>query len=370
MSHKKILFLEVIMLITLWLATINNVMNNNIFYSIYLLIIVILSYFLVGFEKEEEINRLDIIRIVFVYTVVYLMAIYIVGFFIGFVRNPYSNEFMKIVYNIFFPLIGIILEELIRYNVTKKSSNNKSLIVLITIILMLNTISRGFNLYPLNNAMDVFNMVALLIVPAITRNIVLSYIAYKGFYKINVLYRVIVELNPFILPIYPNIGVYLESIFAIAIPTSIYFSISNIYNRNEAKSNAPLLQKIIFGCSIAFLSIMIILISGKTRYSAMAVGSGSMEPAIKVADAVIIKQEKEFEIGDILLHEHSGKLILHRIIKKEQVFDDFCYYTKGDANEAEDNYLICEEDIRGKVISRIPLIGYPSVLLERTLSKR
>ncbi len=355
------------MFIALLFGNINNIMNNNIIYTTYLIVIGALSYYFIGFEKEEKINRLDVTRVVFVYTIIYLMTIYIFGFFIGFVRNPYSIEIAKIIYNIIFPLAAIILEELIRYNIIKKAGNKKSLIYFITIILISITISRNYHLYPLNDGMAIFNFLSLLVIPTLTRNILASYIAYKGFYKINILFRVILELNPFILPIYPNIGVYLESIFAIIIPLLIYFGVDRLYNKGLGNlQKIGLTQKLLMVPSLLLLLSIVLLISGTTNYFAMAVGSGSMEPSIKVADAVIVKKTMEFEIGDVLLHVHEGRIVLHRIVRKEKVFDEFCYYTKGDANPAEDTYLICGENILGKVIYRIPFIGWPAVMLEKT----
>lgn len=364
-SHKKILILQAIIIIALWLNTINNVMSNNIFYSIYLFIMLIGSYFLIGFEKEEQLNNFDIFRIIFVYSIVYLLLIYIAGFLIGFTRNPYNID--RLINNITVPLIIIILEELIRYNLVRKSHSKIFAIIFATSFIFLE-IYLNIRFYPLTDPTEIFNFIGILVLPVISRNILLTYIAYQGYYKVNILYRIIFELNAFILPIYPNVGVYLEAIFNIIVPSLIYFGIDNLKTKRETKINKK--EKLLMLPPIAILSVLIILISGKTNYYAMAVGSGSMEPVIKVADAVVVEKTFDLKMGDILVHKHGGKIVLHRIIKIEKVFDDYCYYTKGDANNSEDNYLICKEQILGKVIFKIPAIGWPSVILERTINKR
>lgn len=361
-SYKKVIIIQAIIFIALWLNSINNVMKNNIIYGIYLFLLLGLSYMLLGYEKEEKVKKLDVLRIVFVYSSIFLMAIYFLGLLVGFVRNPYNLD--KFWNNITIPFIIIVIEELIRYIIIKKSTLKMALIL--TLLFIILEITINYSYYPLANPMDVFNLFALLIIPTITKHILLTYIAYKGFYGVNILYRATFELNAFVLPIYPNIGVYLEVIFNVIMPTLIYISIEKLYVKQKFSKQ----MKLLILPPIIVLALLVILISGKTKYHAMAVGSGSMEPTINIADVVVVEKTLDLKLGDILVHEHGGKIVLHRIIKIEEVFDDFCYYTKGDANESEDNYLICEENIIGKVIQRVPLIGWPSVILERTMNKR
>ena len=54
-------------------------------------------------------------------------------------------------------------------------------------------------------------------------------------------------------------------------------------------------------------------------------------------------------------------IVVHRLIRIVNIGDEVYYYTKGDANEEEDNYLIKKENIIGIVRFRIPYIGYPTV---------
>ena len=55
--------------------------------------------------------------------------------------------------------------------------------------------------------------------------------------------------------------------------------------------------------------------------------------------------------------------MVHRVVEIE-VIDGIKYYrTKGDANNTRDNIDIKFEDIKGKVLYRIPYIARPSVWL-------
>lgn len=99
-----------------------------------------------------------------------------------------------------------------------------------------------------------------------------------------------------------------------------------------------------------------------------AVQTGSMEPTIKVGDLIFIKKSKEYKEGDIITFlSGTGKsrvTITHRITK---VTDENTFVTKGDANAAEDIDRVKYEDIFGKYIFKIPLLGYPINLVKTPL---
>ncbi len=100
-------------------------------------------------------------------------------------------------------------------------------------------------------------------------------------------------------------------------------------------------------------------------YGAYVIVSGSMEPLIKVRDAVIIKRAKEdnIKVGDVVTYRSMddafyGILITHRVINIEEVDGKKTFITKGDNNETIDRTPVSFSQIQGKVIMRVPKIGY------------
>ena len=85
---------------------------------------------------------------------------------------------------------------------------------------------------------------------------------------------------------------------------------------------------------------------------ALTVSSNSMMPVFQKGDLIIIKEEKEYKVGDIVtFKDSSGNLVTHRIIEKcENVF-----YTKGDNNNTKDEEKINNFQIIGKVVYLICL---------------
>ena len=93
------------------------------------------------------------------------------------------------------------------------------------------------------------------------------------------------------------------------------------------------------------------------------VGSGSMEPTLKVNDIILIKKENEYFINDIITFKDNDEIITHRIID----INDKEITTKGDANNKEDK-PITKDMIIGKIIFKFHIFGFIGYLLSKPLS--
>lgn len=102
-------------------------------------------------------------------------------------------------------------------------------------------------------------------------------------------------------------------------------------------------------------------------FNAYVVLSGSMLPEIKVKDIVVTKKvpAESLEVEDIITFiapdsRYGGISITHRI--KEKYYDEslgtYSYRTKGDANNVADASLVPNDNVLGKVILKIPKLGY------------
>ena len=102
-------------------------------------------------------------------------------------------------------------------------------------------------------------------------------------------------------------------------------------------------------------------------FNAYVVLSGSMVPNIMIKDVVVTKKipEEELEVGDIITfispdQRFGGISVTHRIIDK--IYDDeagvYKYRTQGDANNVADSVPVPNANILGKVILKIPKLGY------------
>ena len=100
----------------------------------------------------------------------------------------------------------------------------------------------------------------------------------------------------------------------------------------------------------------------------MAVLSGSMEPDIGVGAMVVARpvDEASLEVGDVITYKLTGNtLVTHRIIEMDT--ENKQVITKGDANEVADGAPVAFDQIVGKVLFHVPLLGYVSVYIKTPL---
>ena len=93
------------------------------------------------------------------------------------------------------------------------------------------------------------------------------------------------------------------------------------------------------------------------------IGSGSMEPYLKVNSLIITKEESDYQINDIVTFKENNYYITHRIIE----IKNNLITTKGDNNNTKDT-PIEKNKIVGKVIYRFRIFGFLSFLLLKPFS--
>ncbi len=107
-------------------------------------------------------------------------------------------------------------------------------------------------------------------------------------------------------------------------------------------------------------------------FNAYVVLSGSMLPEIQIKDVVVTKKvaEEQLEVNDIITfispdERHGGISITHRIIDKyyDESIGSYTYRTKGDNNNVADSVLVPNTNVLGKVILKVPKLGYIQELL-------
>lgn len=92
----------------------------------------------------------------------------------------------------------------------------------------------------------------------------------------------------------------------------------------------------------------------------------SMSPTYNVGDMIFVQVGNidDIQVGDVITFnpsQDSDAFLTHRVFEKITDYQGTgvtCFRTKGDANNAEDSFLIDEERVIGKVTFGIPVLGY------------
>lgn len=369
-SYTKILILEVIIL---FLLLLNGFIKS--LFNIYTLILIIfgaliLFKFTLGFERSKKRYVKDIILELIIMLIVILLLYYISGLLLGF-KNPGNYYTWYGLKTFILPLIiYTILKEIFRYNLLRKCEYTKGLTILTIIMFILLDIEASTNLNSILyvDKGNVFLMFAMYIIPAIFNNIVASYISFKVGYKPNILWFLTLGLYKYLLPIVPNYPDFLISVSRIIIPVVLFLKVYLFFDKASDKDVVRNYKKkdwISMVICIFIVSTLIYFVSGYFSYYAIAIGSGSMYPTLKTGDVVIVKKTKDIKENDVIAYRYSGVMVIHRLVEKTSYNNELIYYSKGDNNNDIDSYMISEDMISGKVIFKIPYIGFPTVWLSR-----
>lgn len=350
-------------------------------YSIcaFIFIVLIISYLLLGMEKEKSRYNKDIILSILIYIAIYYITTYLFGLFIGFNKNVYSSNIILILKNIVPIIILIPLSELLRYIINSKIKDNYILLGLSIFVFTLIDTTITIQASSFKNFYDTLKVIGLFILPSLSKNYLLTYLTIKVSYKPNLVYRYLMELPRYILPIVTSFGVYIESIIYISFPIIVFIIIYNDFKKRE-KKNIILSSKFKKNTKFIYYIVTIILItivsltSGYFKYQAIVIATGSMTPNINKGDMVVIekvapKDAKKLKEGEVLAFKREDKIVVHRIYKIYTSGNEIFFKTKGDHNNAPDGYLTEAKEILGTVKFNIRYIGYPTVALYEKINR-
>ncbi len=368
-SERKILSVLIIMFLFLSFDVFFHI--STTYYLLFFLFLTILSVILLGYKKDIYLYKIDIIQLTIIYCITFLVLLYLSGLYFGFNKTPYNLEILKILKNIIPIIIIIFLEEIFRYIILKKTKKKFLIITLIILFILLNIVN-NYQLYPLETPLDIYDFAANLVIISICKNIVFTYATYKTTLLFAIIYRLIFETFTYLLPITPDLGIYLESILNILFLTILFLRLNTFLTKKKSMiANKNKLRNFIIITPIfTILLIFVMLSSNLFKHSLIAIASNSMNPSIKRGDAIIIEKNDlldNLKLDDILVYKHDGKTIIHRLIEIRKINDKYIFRTKGDNNSNVDNYDIQGSDVIGKGIFVIPAIGYPSVWLSEKM---
>lgn len=90
------------------------------------------------------------------------------------------------------------------------------------------------------------------------------------------------------------------------------------------------------------------------------ISTGSMNPAIKTGDYLISRKvdSDDIKVGDIITFMEEDSIITHRVSDIINQDEKIMFITKGDGNNIEDDTKVMGENVIGKYIFKVPMIGY------------
>lgn len=346
-----------------WISSFRTI--SNFIYLGFFSVVALFLYLKYKVKKANKTLNNYTIRTIIIILMTVVLTVYLAGFFLGFNRTAFLYTPLGIIKNIYPAIITAVSFEIIRNIVANRSKNKNFLLILLTIYYILFSLALTIKYYSFYNMEQVFKFFCVYFCPVVAKELLYSHLTYKVGLKPVLILRLLLDLYPFMFPIYPDLGEYLESVIAILMPYIIYASTINgiKYVEKEKDSINKVSRKFIYAPIIIFLLIVTILVSGIFKYKMIAVASGSMQPTYDRGDAIIYEKSKakDIEVGEILAFKYKTLIVTHRVVGKYNSNNTIKFKTKGDANKDNDAFLIPEEDVLGVVKYVVPYIGLPTV---------
>jgi signal peptidase len=135
-----------------------------------------------------------------------------------------------------------------------------------------------------------------------------------------------------------------------------YYESANMRHLNQTKQTVY----ITLMCFLFLLTGFIIAGRfGLGGIQALVVQSGSMEPSIHTKSIVFVAPVNAYSLDDVITFKQSGRnqvLVTHRVVGLS-TSQPTLFTTKGDANEEADAETVPLQDVVGKVIFSVPMLG-------------
>lgn len=300
--------------------------------------------------------------------VLFVVLLYMTGIGYGFYKSTYRLSSYT-VFTYIIPLSVIIVSiELIRSLLLQQREKWVTVLAYLMGVVVDLVIFTNLNFF---GRFDHFlHAFGLMFLPSLTFNLLYCYLARNFGAKPNIYFRLIFTLYSYIIPMVPAIPEVFETIIRFILPIGILFFIRMLFNKDKKlamKHKGNVLSLIALCIVLVLMTSLVMLISCEFKYGMLVVGSGSMTGALNTGDAIIYEEytNQVVDIGDIVVFEKNGSLVIHRVVEKQTVSGVAQYITKGDANESDDPGFITGSNLVGIVKMRVLYIGYPSILVRK-----
>lgn len=260
-------------------------------------------------------------------------------------------------------ILGVLAIEYLRsIIIVHKGFIHAALIYVISVMADVLIFANVSSVDSFNELMDVFGITLM---PAIIANLVYQYISKRYTWKPNVIYRLIVVLQPYFIPRIPLMSTSLQAIIKLLFPLLIFAFIDGLY---EKKRKYALVKHNVFSYLASAVTVVIMigivmLTSCQFRFGALVIATESMTGELNKGDTVIYEQydDQIIEKGQVIVFKKGQSRIVHRVVDIERVNGQNRYYTKGDANGDLDAGYVTDADIVGTAELKVPYVGYPTL---------
>lgn len=317
-------------------------------------------------EAREHLKYGHFTAVISFFMLNYLLVYVALGFWNGFGLTPYSTSLTGVVINVVHTTSRIFALEFLRvYTVSGLVYRCKRLALYAPTLIVWFLTWFPYPLLSLTRSMESLKLVFRYLIPSFISSAFSTFIVLNHGIVPSIVYNLAPQVFIKVMPVLPRLDWFIEGTvntvaplvgYSIALPYSKVTRKNIRKVRNEVESTIKLI-----GC-FAVLVALIVVLQGYVGFRFYVIFSRSMEPALNVGDIVVTCNYcKDTNVGDIVAYVSKWGLIVHRVVELHE--DQRYVVTKGDANRDPDLEPVPFENILGKVVLRIPILGYISIFV-------
>ncbi len=321
--------------------------------------------------KKRTLLRLERRLVLLLLSVAAVLAVtlhFLTGLSFGFLKNPFAVVY---VWKYILPYTVILISaENIRRILLSRNRNFLRIYTFFALVLLdCVMLSRQGILTRFHSFRE---FVGMTLFPAVSANVLFHFIATRYGALPNLVYRLILTLSPYLLPVQPNTPDLFYAFFKMIFPLLVFAGIHLIFEKQtHVRPRRQTRRRFAVFCGFAgVMTALIMLISCRFHYGLLIIGSGSMSETIHTGDGILYEayHGETVQIGDIIVFTKNQTTIVHRVTDIRNLNGELRYYTKGDANEAMDPWYVSSGDLIGIVRIRLRYIGIPTIALRSLFS--
>lgn len=364
-----ILFALFIYLIVNRLYIIKHVIQYDRFIAgTFIMVLFFLSVLLLGYKKPRQTKlKRDVTFLAILTIVAYFVIIYAIGMFKGFLNNPYSTTIYYLFYNLSPVILISIFIEMFRYLMLDINKGNKRIYNITTLLIILFEASIYITYVDLANKQDIFDKLAIILLPIIIKNMSFSYISNRTGYNVPMIYRLVTDLYIYIVPFTPDLGDFLNTTLNIILPFIIYF-LTNVYYKQDIDDVEVIKPQMNYTIPISLIVIIVIFMGlsvlMKKNNMEIILNNEDFGKEIHKGDLIVIRKkytDNALKPGRIIAYTYENNTYIDDIDIVEEEPDEYT---------VRNEVTINKKDIIGLAAYRIPYVGYPIVYISEKNNNR
>ena len=343
---------------------------------------IILTFLVLSLPKQKPAGRSSIktslIAAAAMAGILHVVILVVGGFLAGFGRSPYASDPLGIITNIFYVGTALVAIELSRAYLINRFTKRHVTFVVASVAFFITVISINTSTWAsVGGGESAITFLGGTWLPLLTKNLLASFLAYLGGPLPAMAYMGILLAFEWFSPLLPDLSPAMIALFGTVAPivgfTIIQYGLLPYYAR--IRSRRPVMKKSASALPLGWIatgifSVVIIWFAlGLFSIWPTVIYSGSMNPAIRVGDIVVVSEmnSDDIGVGDVIAYRLAESTTIHRIVDVKTQEGRIEFITQGDANNSPDPEPVQQGQVLGKVVFTIPKIGWAAVGIKNWL---